>query len=66
LLQIELQKGSEVIFELFDFFGRIVIEQQYSNSDITLDISAVPSGVYLLRINVLNKQDIVVKKIIIQ
>ncbi len=45
----EIKKGSVSIFNMS---GRKIIQQQISNSRVTLDLSNYPAGVYLLKIYV--------------
>ena len=41
--------NTAVTAELYDFSGRLVMEFDVRNSNSTIDISALPAGVYMLR-----------------
>jgi len=66
LLKIELQSNSEVTFNLHDMYGRSILEQQYLKNDISIDVTNLKPGIYLLHVNSVNSQETLVKKIFIQ
>jgi hypothetical protein len=49
-VNINVSSSDEVNVQLFDIFGRALSNIPYSNNQI--DMSALPSGIYLLKVNI--------------
>lgn len=63
-ITVEIQVASSI--QIMDLTGRKMIEQQHQNNISVIDVSGLKSGIYLIRINSLQSQDVLVRKIIVQ
>jgi len=51
-IEIGMAEGEEAIFTLYDINGKVMLNQATKSGENTLNLSNMPSGIYLLHINV--------------
>ncbi|MDA3911940.1 MAG: endonuclease [Bacteroidales bacterium] len=63
-IPIKSSKGYQIV--LFDYCGKSLMKQKTTNTDISLDVSAFQSGIYMIRISNLSTGSIITRKIVKQ